>query len=106
MVALLRAVGAGSLHPSPARSYQQTVVNFATSACTGSGIYTLGHANNKWEIDFFDLNMKKSSTVFVMDKFPAQGWMGGLPVSPDGRYLLFAQTDGVSSDLIRADNWQ
>jgi Tol biopolymer transport system component len=72
----------------------------------GSGIYTLGHANNKWEIDFFDLDMKKSSTVFVMDKFPAQGWMGGLPVSPDGRYLLFAQTDGVSSDLMLVDNWQ
>jgi len=50
--------------------------------------------------------MKKSSTVFVMDKFPAQGWMGGLPVSPDGRYLLFAQTDGVSSDLMLVDNWQ
>src|SRR5271165_443320 len=34
MVVLLRVVGAGSLQPSPARSYQQTVVNFATSPWT------------------------------------------------------------------------
>ena len=34
--ALLRGYGPGSLHPSPARSYQHAVVNLATSFCIAS----------------------------------------------------------------------
>jgi hypothetical protein len=38
-VVLLRGLGAGSLQPSPARSYQQAVVNFAISDWTKSHPY-------------------------------------------------------------------
>ena len=72
----------------------------------GSGIYFLGSANNNDEIDFFDLNTKKVSRIYVLEKGTAVGWMGGLPVSPDGRWLLFAQTDEISSDLMLVENWR
>jgi Tol biopolymer transport system component/DNA-binding winged helix-turn-helix (wHTH) protein len=71
----------------------------------GSGIYFLGDANGKTGIDFFDLNTKKVRKILVLDKFPT-GWMPGFPVSPDGRWLLFAQIDEISSDLMMVESWQ
>jgi Tol biopolymer transport system component/DNA-binding winged helix-turn-helix (wHTH) protein len=71
----------------------------------GSGIYFLGDANGKTGVDFFDLNTKKARKILVLDKIPA-GWMPGFPVSPDGRWLLFAQTDEISSDLMMVENWR
>jgi serine/threonine protein kinase/Tol biopolymer transport system component len=70
---------------------------------SGSGIYFVGfHANG---IDFFDLNSKKVRRILVLEK-PPPGWMGGLPVSPDGRWLLFTQLDEISSDLMMVENWR
>ena len=75
----------------------------------GSGIYFLTIADYKdvtsrLEIDFFDLNTRKVRTVHVPD---GKGWtyMGGLSVSPDGKWLLFAQLDERSSDLMMVENW-
>ena len=76
----------------------------------GSGIYFLASPDNeKLEIDFFDLNTKAVRTIFAMNKFPPDqwgGWNGGLPISPDGRWMLFAQMDEFSSDLMMVENWQ
>ena len=74
----------------------------------GSGIYYLTYADNndKEEIDYFDLTTKKVRPVFVPEKPLGMGWMGGLPVSPDGKWLLFAQTDQISSDLMMVENWR
>jgi hypothetical protein len=33
-------------------------------------------------------------------------WMGSLPISPDGRWMLFAQMDEFSSDLMMVENWR
>ena len=70
-----------------------------------SGIYFLTYTNNKFEIDHFDLTTKEVRTIHVLDKFPPD-WMGGLSASPDGRWLLFAQMDEFSSDLMMVENWQ
>ena len=76
----------------------------------GSAIYFLASPDNeKLEIDFFDLNTKAVRTIFAMNKFPPDqwgGWNGGLPISPDGRWMLFAQMDEFSSDLMMVENWQ
>jgi Tol biopolymer transport system component len=72
----------------------------------GSGIYFLGSADGKIEIDFFDLNSGKLSRIFVLDKFPPlDDWTGGLSVSSDGRWLLFPQVDEQSSDIMMVENW-
>ena len=55
----------------------------------GSGIYFLACPNNYREINFFDLNTKKTSRAFLPEKSPASDWMGGLPVSRDGKWLLY-----------------
>ena len=69
----------------------------------GSGIYFLRHNND--EIDFFDLNTQNVRRVFVTEK-PTPDWMGGLPVSTDGKWLLFSQQDEDSSDLMMIENWR
>jgi hypothetical protein len=71
----------------------------------GSGIYFLASPNNKLEIDFFDLNTKAVRPIFVLNKCTPV-WMGGLPISPDGRWMLFAQMDEYSSDLMMVENWR
>ena len=68
----------------------------------GSGIYFF---NEKGEIDFFDLNTRKVRHVFVPEK-SVGGWIGGLPVSRDGKWLLFPQVDEQSSDLMMIENWR
>jgi Tol biopolymer transport system component/DNA-binding winged helix-turn-helix (wHTH) protein len=72
----------------------------------GPGIYFMTYANNKTEIDYFDLNTKAARTIFIMDKWAPDDWIGGLPVSPDGKWMLFAQLDQVFSDLMMVENWQ
>ena len=37
---------------------------------------------------------------------PAPVWMGGLPISNDGRWLLFSQLDEWSSDFMLVENWR
>jgi Tol biopolymer transport system component len=71
----------------------------------GSGIYYVNYEFNETEIDFFDLGSHQKRTVYVLKTFPPD-WMGGLSVSPDGRWLLFAQTDDVTGELIMVENWQ
>ena len=77
---------------------------------SGSGIYFLtvadyNDATSKAEIDFFDLSTKEIRTVFVLDGKGLE-YMGGLSISPDGKWLLFAQLDEKSSDLMMVENWQ
>lgn len=57
------------------------------------------------EIDFFDLDTKKIQLVSVLDKHPPE-YMGGLSVSSDGRWLLYAQLDELASDLMLIENWR
>jgi len=71
----------------------------------GSGIYFLQYTNNKPEIDFFDLSTQKIRRAFVPEK-PVYPWIGGLPVSSDGKWLLFPQLDEMISDVMMIENWK
>ena len=72
----------------------------------GSGIYFLGHIDHKPAVGFFDLNTKTVRPIYMLEKPLGDEWMGGLPVSSDGKWLLFAQVDEQSSDLMLVENWQ
>jgi len=73
----------------------------------GSGIYFWHYtSDNKTVIEFLDLITKKVRPVFFPEKDNAADWMGGLSVSPDGRWLLFSQVDEVTSDLMLVENWR
>ena len=61
--------------------------------------------NGKEEIDFFDLNKQTLRRILVLEKSLPR-WVGGLPVSNDGKWLLFSQQDELSSDLMMIENWR
>lgn len=77
-----------------------------------SGIYFMGVEGyfkgvegDKWAIEFFDLRTKKSRVLYILEK-DLPDWVGGLPVSSDGKWLLFPQVDEQSSDLMMIENWR
>ena len=80
-------------------------VRFDAWTPVGTGIYFIS-AESEREIRFFDLNTKSTRVIYVMEKSPPWGWVGGLPVSSDGKWLLVPQVDEQSSDLMLVENWQ
>lgn len=70
-----------------------------------AGIYFLSHANGKTTIDLFDLQSRQTRQVFTLEKSTPQ-WIGGMPVSKDGKFMLYPQVDSASSDLLMIGNWR
>ena len=70
-----------------------------------AGIYFLSHANRKTLINLFDLQTRRVRPVYMLEK-PTPEWIGGMPVSKDGKFMLFPQVDQSSSDLMLIENWQ
>ena len=75
---------------------------------TESGIYYLSQNSKtkKAEIYFFDLKSRRTRVIYVMEKDPPWDYIGGLPVSSDGKWVLFPQVDEQSSDLMLIENWR
>jgi hypothetical protein len=71
---------------------------------SGSGIYFISHSGAKQAIEFFDLSTEKIRRVYEFEK-PVPGWIGGMPVSSDGRWLFFPQFEEESSNLMMIENW-
>jgi len=72
---------------------------------SGSGIYFMSHSGYKTAIYLFDLATGRVRQVYELEKFPP-GWIGGMPVSSDGKWLLFPQVDESSSNLMLIENWR
>ncbi len=70
-----------------------------------TGIYFLSHANRKTVINLFDLFARKARPVYALEK-PTPEWIGGIPVSKDGKFMLFPQVDQSSTDLMLIENWR
>jgi Tol biopolymer transport system component/DNA-binding winged helix-turn-helix (wHTH) protein len=70
----------------------------------GSGLYFLSRSGAKTVIEFFDLKTEKVLRVYELEK-PTGEWIGGMPVSSDGKWMLFPQMDEQSSNLMMIENW-
>jgi Tol biopolymer transport system component/DNA-binding winged helix-turn-helix (wHTH) protein len=72
-------------------------------ALTERGIYFCGQREGSVgsTIQLFDFVTRKSSQIAVTDKPMAAGFS----VSPDGRWILYAQIDQLSSDLMLVENF-
>jgi len=70
-----------------------------------AGIYFLSHPNGKTVVNLFDLQTRQVHPVFTLEK-PTPAWIGGMPVSKDGEFMLFPQVDQSSSDLMLIANWR
>jgi len=71
----------------------------------GSGIYFMADEKHQTEVDFFDFYSQKVRRVFTLGK-SLPGWSGGVSISSDGKWLLYPQLDGRSSDLMVIENWK
>jgi hypothetical protein len=58
----------------------------------------------KTELDFLDIRSSRIRRIYTFDKPPAP-WLGGLSVSPDGKWLLYSRIDEVASDLMLVENF-
>ncbi|NYF88050.1 winged helix-turn-helix domain-containing protein [Tunturiibacter empetritectus] len=70
-----------------------------------AGIYFMTHENGKTTIELFDTGTQKVRPVFSLEN-ASPYWIGAMPVSPDGKWMLFPQVDGHSSNLMMIENMQ
>jgi hypothetical protein len=56
-------------------------------------------------INFFSFATRRVKQIGVLEKDPLQG-PPGLTVSPDGRWILFAQADQSISDIMLVENFR
>jgi hypothetical protein len=56
-------------------------------------------------INLFDLQSRQIHPIFTLEK-PTPQWIGGMPVSKDGKFMLYPQVDSASSDLMMIGNWR
>jgi len=70
-----------------------------------SDIYFVAHEGEQSSISRFDLATRRVQQVYRTEK-STPDWVGGLPVSPDGSYLLYTQIDKHSSNLMLIENWR
>src|SRR5215469_14279540 len=68
-------------------------------------IYFYAYPNGKAEVDFLDLGTSRIRRIYTPDKPPVD-WIGGLSVSPDGKWLVYSRVDEITSDLMLVENFQ
>jgi Tol biopolymer transport system component/DNA-binding winged helix-turn-helix (wHTH) protein len=68
-----------------------------------AGIYFMSHENGRATIELYDNRTQKIRPIFTLEKSPPY-WIGAMPVSPDGAWMLFPQVDGHSSNLMMVEN--
>ncbi len=72
---------------------------------TATGIYFMQHPHHLAEIDYFDYKTKTVRSIYTSER-PTPPWIGGMPVSSDGKWMLYAQEDRSSSDLMMMEGWK
>jgi Tol biopolymer transport system component len=76
------------------------VKDYTTWTLVPGGIYFVP-AKAPRSLRYFDFAMKQIRTVFELDK----DFSEGLSVSPDGRWILYAQVDEEDSDIMLVDHF-
>jgi Tol biopolymer transport system component/DNA-binding winged helix-turn-helix (wHTH) protein len=99
--------GQTSLWRVPARSGEEQQVlesvGWLSFAMAQDGIFFVpGDAGGTPSIRFFNFRTGAITVVAPIDGSPSDG----LSVSPDGRYLLYSQTDQQSSELMLVENFR
>jgi Tol biopolymer transport system component/DNA-binding winged helix-turn-helix (wHTH) protein len=74
--------------------------DYSTWTLVPGGIYFVP-ATAPRSMRYFDFATKQIRTVFELDK----DFDGGLSISPDGRWILYAQVDEVDSDIMLVEHF-
>jgi len=67
----------------------------ASWTATARGVYYTSSSSTSTTINFYDFASRRAKRLFSLPQPPTPG--GGLSVSPDGRWLLYTQTDDAQS---------
>ena len=99
-----------SVHPDGTR--EQVVKGIPSTIFLGdewfptpNGIYFMSHPNQGTQIEFYDYQTQSERRVYLTDR-PTPPWIGGMPVSSDGKWMLYPQVDRSSSDLMMMEGWK
>jgi Tol biopolymer transport system component len=76
----------------------------ASWTATARGIYYTSSSSRPTAINFYDFSSRSAKRLFSLPQPPTPG--GGLSVSPDGRWLLYTQTDDAQNDIMLAEGFQ
>ena len=77
-----------------------------TRQISRNGIYFLNFKNPPLgTIDFFEFATRKKISIFSLNK-PAPDRIGGLAVSPDGRSILYGQSESPDSYIMLVKNFR
>jgi len=76
------------------------MLNWTLWQLTARGIYFVPHEAPR-TMRFFDFATRKSRDVFTLDR----DFDDGISVSPDGRYMLYSQSDEVNADIMVMDKY-
>ena len=71
----------------------------------GAGVYFMGCEKDGQHVEYLDFATHQVKVVYKPLNPPGD-WLGGLSVSPDGKYLLYPQVDEQSSNLMLVENWR
>ena len=71
----------------------------------GVGVYFMGCEKDGQHVEYLDLATHQVKVIYKPLNPPGD-WLGGLSVSPDGKYLLYPQIDEQSSNLMLVENWR
>ncbi len=75
-------------------------------AVSEQGIYFLNSKTKpRPTIEFFRFATRRTTHVFVPEKYPVYGHPG-LALSPDGRWILYLQMDQTQSDIMLVENFR
>jgi Tol biopolymer transport system component len=68
---------------------------------TARGVYYTSSSSVPATINFYDFARRSARRLFTLPQLPTPD--GGLSISPDGRWLLYTQTDDAQSDIMVAE---
>ena len=69
------------------------------------GIYFIQHPHHRAEIKFYDFETRSTRSLYTMER-PTPPWIGGMPVSRDGKWMLVPQEDQSSSGIMMMQGWK
>jgi eukaryotic-like serine/threonine-protein kinase len=76
-------------------------------AAVGRGIYFLTpQARTQYALEFFDFATRQTTQVATLERPSVMSFISALTVSPDERWVLYAQRDKIDFDLMLVENFR
>jgi hypothetical protein len=75
-------------------------------AAVTRGIYFLTPQAGHYALEFFDFAARQTTQVTILESPSPTSFISALTVSPDERWVLYAQRDKIDFDLMLVENFR